>query len=79
MFLRISIDKYALNAYNIYRRDKMKRKDLIKLFEKNGWYFKRNGGGHDIYTNGTETEPIPRHREINEQLAKALIRKHGLK
>nr|DAH52524.1 MAG TPA: HicA toxin [Caudoviricetes sp.] len=57
----------------------MKRKDLIKLFEKNGWYFKRNGGGHDIYTNGTETEPIPRHREINEQLAKALIRKHGLK
>ena len=57
----------------------MKRRDLIKLFEKNGWYFQREGGRHDIYTNGTESEPIPRHKEINEQLAKTLIKKHGLK
>lgn len=57
----------------------MKRKDLVKLFEKNGWYFLRDGGSHDIYTNGTKKEPIPRHREINEQLAKHLIKKHGLK
>ncbi|WP_349255148.1 type II toxin-antitoxin system HicA family toxin [Acetivibrio sp.] len=27
----------------------MKRNDLIKLLEKNGWYLKRNGGNHDIY------------------------------
>lgn len=40
-----------------------KRADLIKLLEKNGWYLKRNGGGHDIYTNGKESETIPRHRE----------------
>ncbi|MGN0566401.1 MAG: type II toxin-antitoxin system HicA family toxin [Candidatus Limousia pullorum] len=26
----------------------MKRKDLIKLLEKNGWYLKRKGGNHDI-------------------------------
>lgn len=57
----------------------MKRRDLIKLFEKNGWYYKRDGGEHDIYTNGKETEPIPRHREINEQLARYIIKKHGLK
>lgn len=31
----------------------MKTKDLIKLLEKNGWYLKRNGGNHDVYTNGT--------------------------
>ncbi len=57
----------------------MKRRDLIKLFEKNGWYFLREGGRHDVYTNGVQSEPIPRHREINEQLAKALIKKHKLK
>ncbi len=57
----------------------MKRRDLVKLFEKNGWYFLRDGGRHDIYTNGEVSEPIPRHKEINEVLAKKLIQKHGLK
>lgn len=57
----------------------MKHRDLIKLFEKNGWYLKRDGGNHDIYTNGVKNEPIPRHREINEKLAQAIIKKHGLK
>lgn len=57
----------------------MKRKDLVKLFEKNGWYFLRDGHDHDIYTDGKKIEPIPRHREINEKLAKQLIKKHGLK
>ncbi len=56
----------------------MKRKDLIKLLENNGWYLKRNGGNHDIYTNGIKSEPIPRHSEVNERLAKEIIRKHGL-
>ena len=39
----------------------MKCRDLIKLFEKNGWYFLRDGERHDIYTNGINSEPIPRH------------------
>ena len=30
----------------------MKRRDLVKLLEKNGWYLKRNGANHDLYTNG---------------------------
>ena len=38
----------------------MKRRDLIKLLEKNGWYLKRKGGNHDIYTNGTDNETISR-------------------
>lgn len=57
----------------------MKQKDLIKLLKKNGWYLLREGGNHDIYTDGVKREPIPRHKEINEMLAKAIIRKHGLK
>lgn len=57
----------------------MKRKDLIKKLTDNGWYFKRDGGNHEIWTNGKSTEPIPRHKEINEQLAKDIIKKHKLK
>jgi len=57
----------------------MKHKDLEKLLKNNGWYFLRSGGNHDIYTNGKETEALPRHKEINEQLAKAIIKRRGLK
>lgn len=57
----------------------MKRRELIKLLEKNGWYIKRNGGNHDLYANGKQTEPIPRHPDINERLARSIIKKLGLK
>lgn len=57
----------------------MKHRDLIKKLKDNGWYFLREGGNHDIYTDGTHQEPIPRHREIKEPLAKHIIRKYGLK
>lgn len=57
----------------------MKRRDLIKLLEKNGWELKREGGNHDIYEKGNRTEPIPRHKEIAEMLAKAIIKRQGLK
>lgn len=57
----------------------MKRKDLIKLLESNGWYLKRNGGDHDIYAKDGQREPIPRHSEINERLARDIIKRRGLK
>ena len=57
----------------------MKRKDFIKLLEKNGWYLKRDGANHDIYTDGTNNEPVPRHKELNEMLVKAIIKRRGLK
>lgn len=57
----------------------VKHKDMVKLLERNGWWFKRSGRRHDIYTNGNDIEPIPRHAEINENLVNFLIKKHGLK
>jgi len=56
----------------------MKRRDLIKLFEQNGWWFKRDGGNHDIYTNGKDCEPISRQKEIKEVVAKRIIKRRGL-
>jgi predicted RNA binding protein YcfA (HicA-like mRNA interferase family) len=57
----------------------MKRRILIKKLESNGWYLKRNGAEHDIYTNGIASEPIPRHPDVNERTAKAIIKRRGLK
>lgn len=57
----------------------MKTKDLIKLLEKNGWSFKRHGANHDVYTKDGERESIVRHRETDEALAKAIIKRRNLK
>ena len=57
----------------------MKQKALIRLLEKNGWWKLREGGNHIVYTNGKESEVIPRHRELNELLAKSIIKRRGLK
>lgn len=56
----------------------MKRRDLIKKLEKIGFLLERNGSGHDIYKRGNDIEIIPRHKEINEKLARAILKKWGL-
>ncbi len=57
----------------------MKTKDLIKLLERNGWMFKRHGANHDIYVKGTERESVVRHKETDEESARSIIKRHGLK
>lgn len=57
----------------------MKRRDLLKRFKKNGWWVAREGHSHTIVTNGDEIEEIPRHNEVDEDLAKAIIKRRGLK
>ena len=57
----------------------MKRRELIQQLEKNGWTLARHGADHDIYTDGTKSMPIPRHREINEITASEILKKVGLK
>lgn len=56
----------------------MKQRDLIKKLEEGGFMFERHGGRHDVYIRGSEREEIPRHKEINEKLAKAILRRRGL-
>lgn len=53
----------------------MKQRDLIKKLESVGFEFERHGGNHDIYRRGSEIEKIPRHKELNEKLARAILRK----
>lgn len=53
----------------------MKKKELEKRLRKLGWNFLREGASHEIWTNGKRKEQIPRHAEINERLAKAILKK----
>jgi mRNA interferase HicA len=55
----------------------VKRLDLIRRLEEAGCVLLRHGARHDIYHNRStgRTEPVPRHREINEILARRILRR----
>jgi len=54
----------------------MKRTDLIRTLEQMGCILLRHGARHDWYHNPTTkvSQPLPRHREIRESLAKHIIK-----
>ena len=54
----------------------MKRRDLLKKLDDMGCIFVRHGGKHDWYQNPITkiSQPVPRHREIKEHLAKHIIK-----
>jgi hypothetical protein len=55
----------------------MKRADLIRRLNDQGCILLRHGARHDWYQNPTSgaCQPVPRHREINEHLARHILRK----
>jgi predicted RNA binding protein YcfA (HicA-like mRNA interferase family) len=54
----------------------MKRTELIRDLEKMGCVLIRHGAKHDWYQNPRTkvSQPVPRHREINERLARHIIK-----
>jgi mRNA interferase HicA len=54
----------------------LKRRDLIQHIEKNGCEFLREGGDHTVFVNRKEKKvsTIPRHREIDEYLARRICK-----
>ena len=55
----------------------MKRLELVRRLQEMGCILIRHGGRHDIYHSPKtgRSEPVPRHREINEILSKRIIRR----
>ena len=55
----------------------MKRRELIQRIEQAGAVLIRHGGKHDWYQHAETKvcQPVPRHAEINEWLARAIIKK----
>ncbi|MFN6142479.1 MAG: type II toxin-antitoxin system HicA family toxin [Pseudanabaena sp.] len=56
----------------------VKRSDLVKYFEENGFYLLREGGNHSIYTNNIKTIPIKIHRTIDRITANAICKQAGI-
>ncbi len=57
----------------------MKRLQLIRTITANGCVLIRRGGRHDWYQNPKTkiSQPVPRHTEIAETLAKHIIKMLG--
>jgi mRNA interferase HicA len=55
----------------------MKRTELVRKLELAGCVLIRHGGNHDWYRNPKTgvSQPVPRHREVNELLAKHILKK----
>ena len=54
----------------------MKRIDLLRHLESHGCRLMREGGNHSVYVNtvARKTSAVPRHREINDFLARKICR-----
>jgi predicted RNA binding protein YcfA (HicA-like mRNA interferase family) len=54
----------------------MKRVDLIRHLETNGCRLLRDRGRHSVYVNqaNSRVSAVPRHREINDFLARRICR-----
>jgi len=57
----------------------VKRAELISKIERMGCVLIRHGGKHDWYQNPNTkvSQPVPRHREITDSLAKYIIKMLG--
>ncbi|MGA2773679.1 MAG: type II toxin-antitoxin system HicA family toxin [Bryobacteraceae bacterium] len=55
----------------------MKRADLIRKLEASGCLLIRHGGRHDWDRNPKTgvSQPVPRHKEVNEIAAKHILKK----
>ncbi|MBW1756839.1 MAG: type II toxin-antitoxin system HicA family toxin [Deltaproteobacteria bacterium] len=52
----------------------MRQKELVKRLRILGWVLLREGGRHSVFADGVRTMSVPRHKEINENTAKAILK-----
>jgi mRNA interferase HicA len=57
----------------------IKRRDLVRYLEQNGFRLLREGANHSIYTNDAKTIPVKRHRSLDRVTANELCKQAGLK
>jgi len=50
-------------------------RELVKLYEQNGWSVLRQKGSHVIMGKGTERETIPIHRGLKKGLEQKLLKR----
>jgi mRNA interferase HicA len=48
---------------------------LTRKLRALGWWVYRQGGRHEIWTNGKDTESVPRHKEVSENTARVILQR----
>lgn len=56
----------------------VKRRDLVRYLEANGFRLVREGGSHSIYANETKVIPVKRHRQFDRVTANEICKQAGL-
>jgi mRNA interferase HicA len=56
----------------------VKRRDLVRYLEKNGFYLLREGRKHSIYTNGNKVIPVKRHKHFDRITANELCKQAAI-
>ena len=57
----------------------MKRRDIIKKLEEEGYRILRDKGDHTVYyKKGKSLAVVPRHKEVNEVTAKTILKQAGI-
>ncbi len=56
----------------------VKRRDLIRHLEANGFRLLREGSGHSIYTNDIKVVPVKRHKQFDRITANEICKQAGL-
>ncbi|HEV7667777.1 MAG TPA: type II toxin-antitoxin system HicA family toxin [Thermoanaerobaculia bacterium] len=56
----------------------VKRRDLVRYLEQNGFRLLREGANHSIYTNDSKTLPVKRHAQIDRITANEICKQAGL-
>ena len=58
----------------------IKRRDILKYLEENGFFFQREGGNHTIYKNGKGIRvSVGRHNTFERKEANQICKEAGLK
>ncbi len=56
----------------------MQRRELVRILESNG-FVSRGGANHEHFCKGAKMVLVKRHREIEDEVAKRILRQAGLR
>lgn len=55
----------------------MKQKEIIKYIESKGFYLKRNGTKHKVFTNGIKNITVPHSRTMSPGVIHSIMKQAG--
>jgi predicted RNA binding protein YcfA (HicA-like mRNA interferase family) len=55
----------------------VKRRELERRLREHGWQLSRHGKRHDVWVRGEREIAVPRHTEVNEYTARAILHEAG--